>query len=242
MPPPHQPLSLKTTWESYVLFRNRLQNIGPNKTILLVIGALLLVIAIWSTVLVVNYRNNLGLIAFSIDMIPSDSSVKIDKKRVKPKTVHLSPGEHTISIEKDGFKSVHKKIYVSASNNWFFSILQPESEKAKKWYKNNVSVTKMKNAQSDLIESTYNNTVSQNPIIDYLPKTDTYGPYKIDYGFDEDLDRLYLIISLSTPDGRREAIDWIRSLGVDPTSLDIRYADGDVDGFEPPRPIYSDSL
>lgn len=197
---------------------------------------LFLVIAIWSVVSIINSRNNLGLISFSIATLPEDSIIEIDGSRIMSKQTHLTPGIHRINIKRDGFRSFHTDIHVSPSNNWFFTTLQPQSKEAKKWYSDNI--TRITSAQPDLIESTYNNMASENPIVDYLPRTDIYGPYKIDYGFDSNLGHLYILISLSTPDGRQEAINWIRSLGIDPTSLDIRYTEGDVDGYEPPIPVY----
>ena len=52
------------------------------------------------------------------------------------------------------------------------------------------------------------------------------GPFSLDYGTNPHVkNKVFIEVSDSSPEGRVNALHWIRSHGFDPTDLDIRFDD-----------------
>ena len=87
-----------------------------------------------------------------------------------------------------------------------------------------VAVENMSEAQQALSSNDSAGFDDGYPLAGNIPHIDISGPYSIDYGDGAPgATALPLVISDSTPHGRIAAIEWIRSQGVDPTTIDIRY-------------------
>ena len=192
------------------------------------IAILIFVIAMvaFSVPSIYNLITKQDKIAVEISTIPADATVAIDNKK-SSNTVYLEPGSYTFTAIKEGFKRSDQTIIISEDNNQVALRLEPQSDEAKKWYEENVDDLELQKIGSIRIKSTSKSYAEKNPVLDFLPKTDITGPFKIDYGLlGEDTYDAYIIISYSTPDGRKKAFDYIRSNGIDPTTLDIRYKEG----------------
>lgn len=61
------------------------------------------------------------------------------------------------------------------------------------------------------------------PLKDRLPYTDISGPFKINYVGKGTYGEDRIAITNSTPDGRKDALIWLRSKGVDPIDVSIDY-------------------
>jgi hypothetical protein len=62
------------------------------------------------------------------------------------------------------------------------------------------------------------------PLENQLPYTDINGPFKIIYMYKQD--NIDVIgVTNSTPNGRKKAIEWIKSKNIDPSSIIINYLD-----------------
>lgn len=87
-----------------------------------------------------------------------------------------------------------------------------------------VPIENMSEAQQALLANDSAGFDKGYPLAGNIPHVDISGPYSIDYGDGAPgATALPLVISDSTPHGRIAAIEWIRSQGVDPTTIDIRY-------------------
>lgn len=186
-----------------------------------------LAIIIISIPSIYSFINRQGKIKVTIDVIPVDSMIIVDGEK-SSKTTYLNPGLHTFIATKDGFSNYKQTVIISDDNHQVALILEPESDEAKEWYRKNISDSELQKVRSSQIKATTNSAMEKNPILNILPKTDITGPFKIDYSF-SDLDNYdaYITISYSTPDGRKKAFNWIRSNNIDPTTLDIRYKEGE---------------
>lgn len=87
-----------------------------------------------------------------------------------------------------------------------------------------VDFNKLSEAQQTQLINESDGISDARPLAGLIPHIDVAGPYSIEYG-DTAPNQIAasLVISDSSPNGRAGAIQWIRSQGVDPTILDIRY-------------------
>ncbi len=71
-------------------------------------------------------------------------------------------------------------------------------------------------------------TVVGEAILKQLPYTDTSGPYTIDIDYSKNSDNnctSSLVITDSSPQGRMNALHWLRQNGIDPTDVIIEFDD-----------------
>jgi hypothetical protein len=62
------------------------------------------------------------------------------------------------------------------------------------------------------------------PLENQLPYTDINGPFKIIYMYKQDNTDV-IGVTNSTPNGRKKAIEWLKSKNIDPSSIIINYLD-----------------
>jgi hypothetical protein len=165
----------------------------------------------------------------TIEVIPGDAKVEINDTEASAGDNYLSPGKYVIKASSPGFKSDEQTIEVKKSDPPVEVGLIPEpvSAEARKYIEENPDIQRNReriggtNARRQGEE-----TENRNPIIAQLPRIDIIGPYTIDYGPSATREYgIFLEISNSSPDGRKNALKWIREQGQDPTDLEIIYSD-----------------
>lgn len=172
----------------------------------------------------------IGKIPVEVLVNPDGASIYIDNNRATPGIHYLHEGSHTFKAEKAGWTPDEVAVSVTDSTTSVALLPQPESSEAKQQAERDSLIREglsgvAANVRGLGIRNSY-------PILNDLPYSDPSGPYKIDYGFNQDDKKTpYLVVSFSTPNGRSEAIDWLKDNDVDPTSLEIIF-----EGFE--SPIY----
>lgn len=179
---------------------------------------------------IVNYLNTQGKIKVSIQFLPTDAKVYVDGTTITGDTTYLTPGEHTFVASKAGFADDKQVLSISKDINVVGLAPNPQSNEAIQWA-SDPSIQAQREAIGTIAASSRGNTLTtNNPIITQLPYVDISGPFAIDYGYTgAGNTSIYLSIHDSTPHGRQGAIDWIKSQGFDPATLDIRF-----DGFNNP--------
>lgn len=169
--------------------------------------------------------SRIGKQPISIAVFPSNSSVYINNRQYNPGVVYLGSGSYVISAQKSGWSSPNQKITVTNKPVSVVLLLDPISHTAIDWLKGNKEAQVERESLAGVQASLRGlSVVDTNPIIKLLPYTDISGPFGIDYGYiGDDVTKVYLLISYSSPNGRQKAFEWIRSKGYDPTSFTIRY-------------------
>lgn len=164
-----------------------------------------------------------GKVPVNIEVMPEDSIVKVDGVKVS-KTVYLSPGEYSFVAEKAGFEDDKKVVNISSSTKSIQLLPIPVSAEALIWASKNQAQREALGGQA--ASQRGSQIREKNPLLNYLPRIDVAGSFRIDFGYTgkDNLDT-YLIVSSSTPRGRSNAINWIKERGVDPAVLDIRFKD-----------------
>jgi len=198
----------------------------------LVIG---LVAAVLIVIFLFSLIANSGKTAVTVEVIPNDANLTMNGKTVKPGTLRLSPGEYTVEAAKDGFETDTYTVTVGDENLEVGLIPTPVSDEALAWLNENPEIQLRREelggqraAQRGLAFEAETPLLTQLPHNSILPYKGEYGPFSVDYGPSREREfGIFLLISNSSPDGRRNALEWIRDQGYDPTDFEIVYDDFD---------------
>lgn len=189
--------------------------------IALVLFIILVIFSVYTAV------DRIGKEKVSIVVIPADSHIYLNDKKIDSGDIYLTEGTYTFTAKKDGFKSDSQVIKVVKGGVSVGLLPKPESEEAKQWVKNNPTIQMQREGiAGDMAVLRGRYIEDQTPLIKELPYTDINAPFSIDYGASPT--RKYgvvIYISNSTPYGRQAALKWIRQQGVNPSDLEIYYND-----------------
>jgi hypothetical protein len=191
---------------------------------LYVIGAGLVALFIFYQIVVALSRA--GETKVRLVVVPNDSTVSVNNKVVKGRTLYLGQGEYTFSAKKDGWNTDTQSVHVGKEAVQVGLIPDPASEQAQQFLKDNPDVQLQREAVGGLRANTKGEELrGNNPIINSLPYTQESPPFTIDYGLSQERKGdVFLIVSDSSPNGREAAVDWIRQQGLDPTNVDITFS------------------
>ena len=173
-----------------------------------------------------------GKIPVEVLANPENATIFIDNSKTGTGVLYLPAGSHTFRAEKEGWKTAEITTRISDDLSSVALVLDPASEEAIQQAKKE---TRIREGLSGIAANTRGIGIrSSYPILNKLPYSDTSGPFKIDYGFNqEDKETPYLIVSFSTPHGRTKALKWLHDNGTDLTAIEILF-----DGFR--SPIYKE--
>lgn len=79
-----------------------------------------------------------------------------------------------------------------------------------------------KKTKPELIDHGHNH--GESPLVMIMPHTDINGPFTIEYVTTKD-DVDYIKVTDSSPQGRVNALHWLRENGINPTNLNIEFDD-----------------
>jgi len=204
---------------------------ASNRRQLVKIGILLgVIVVLWLGWLVFLKTSHSGKIGVGVEVLPSDSIVKIDGAQISAGTIYTTPGKHVFTAEKSGFKTANVTLTVSSTNKYVGLLPEPQSDEANKWAAQSDVWPKREEIASRRADAAGEETDAQNPLLQYLPYDDISAPFTVDYYFDtKDTTKTYVLIKNSTANGRIRALNWIREKGIDPADLNITF-----DGFQNP--------
>jgi len=164
---------------------------------------------------------------------PSSANILINNKKYTNGTYKIKPGNYTVNITKDNFNTYSSDIILSKNQTTQVYQGLKQSDGSNNWY--------LEHKEDDIIlsaiggkaaDETQQNLASKNPILQYIPYTeDSNGvKYKIDAQITNN-DLEYLIISFNTCSAqsietyKTEALNWIKTKGIDPSIYNIKYSD-----------------
>lgn len=166
----------------------------------------------------------------TVNIVPKDAKITVNGKPAPSNAIYLGPGNYNISGSKTGWKTASQSIKMGKSSIEVFLIPVPESDQAKALASKPNIRRQREEIGSKFANSQGQQTENQNPLITALPYTSVDGPFSIDYGpSTARKNGVIYIISNSSPEGRQNALRWIKEHGQDPTDLQIEY-----DGFVNP--------
>lgn len=168
-----------------------------------------------------------GKTRIKIEVIPSDAKVYINNKEARSDVVHLKPGSYSFKATRKGFLDDYVTLSIGKQPETISLLPTPNSQYAYDWISDNPDIQLDREAIGGKMSQRVGQEVTkQNPIITLLPYSDLMGPFSIDYGASK-LRRngILLDINNSSPQGRLNAMKWIRSQGYDVTDLEIVFSD-----------------
>lgn len=168
-----------------------------------------------------------GKIAVEVIVLPKDSEIFINDKKIKSGTNYISAGEYNFLAKRSGFSDDVRKVTVAEDIETIELIPEPSSDEAFRLIENNPKLQQAREELGGRKASSKGLAASEEtPLIKLLPVTEVVGPFTIDYGPSESrINGSFLEISDSSPKGRVAALNWIRERGSDPTDLEILYTD-----------------
>lgn len=198
-----------------------------NRRTLRLIMALLVLLFIILAYFVVLLVGHHKLSKLSMQVIPTDSQLKLDGKKIQGKTLYVSPGTHTAEASKNGFTADSQTILVTKKGpNNVYLAPTPATTEALQWASNNPALEIQREKYAQIQQNKYQDTLlNKYPFLKYLPIETS--KYVITYGrsvkYPDDPSHLAIFVHADTPGFQGAALDRLNSLGVDTPKQEIIY-------------------
>ena len=193
------------------------------RKIIIVAVVVTAVLIVWFVVVQIS---RIGKIPVTVESSPSNASITIDEKPAHTGINYIAQGSHTFSASKDGYETTDQTVTVDDTNNYIALLPEAISEDAIKEVSSGKESSHAETISGVASGKSGEALNANNPIIGLLPYSDVAGPFKIDFGYNQDNnDKIYLIVSYSTPSGRKNAINWLKKNKLDLTSTEIVFED-----------------
>ncbi len=154
--------------------------------ILRVVGLLIIVLfAVLFALNVHTYVSHRGMVKVEVRVIPSDSTLLLDSKKVKSGSVFMVAGSHKLTASRQYFDSVSKQINTTdlSQSDIIYLLPVPNSQAAKDWLRQHPEVQQQREAEGGRESAEAQKQLAKKyPIISKLPVYNSR--YKIDYALD----------------------------------------------------------
>lgn len=201
--------------------------------VLLVLLALLAIFGLFTAI------SRFGKTKLTVMSVPEDANITINNQPASVGDNYIKPGKYIVKASKKGFASDEVTVNLAKTPSNAYLIPNPVSAEAKQWFKDNPDEQlKREGVAGKRADQENRVVITNNQIVRLLPVTEVeQGPFSLDYGTNPDVkNKVFIEVSDSSPEGRANALHWIRSHGFDPTDLDIRFDDFSNPLIEAPDP------
>lgn len=199
--------------------------IKRKKILVLALISIVLVGGIFLSIFISS--NNTAKIKTTIFIVPSDAKLVLDNGVSISNGINmLTPGNHTITASRTGFKSKTLSLIVQKeSANILASLLDTSSDVGTKYIQDSPGeITKLETLGSQSYSSNSATMGNNYPIITQLP-LDISPEYRIDYGmsikYPNDPSKIALYISADSSPNKHAALQAIYLFGYDPSDYEI---------------------
>lgn len=201
------------------MYLNRRSNMIQRKYIIISVITFIILCCLYF-ILIVYPR--LGKIPVQVLVYPEDAKIFINGKVSSSGTIYMSADTYTFTAKKTGWIDDEVTATISEDLQSIALLPTPTSEEAHTSADTPGAATRREELAGIAANTRGLSIRKKYPIINKIPHSDLTGPFKIDYGFNQD-DRItpYIIVSFATPHGRKEAIKWLKKNGADITATEI---------------------
>lgn len=159
-------------------------------------------------------------------VVPKDAVLFLDGKKVSSKKQQLIAGEHELKALRDGFATGTKTFTATKDEQIVELALDTNSSVGVAYLKNHPKEAYLRESiRAKESDELADKSLKQNPVIELLPFIDR--EWRIDYGrsqkYPDDPTRVAIIITATSPQGKQDALDWLRFKGFNPDELEILY-------------------
>jgi hypothetical protein len=160
-------------------------------------------------------------------VIPRDSVVTVNGQTYTNRTLYLKPGTYTFTARRDGFDDKSRTADISGGHRQISLLAAPNSPTGNEYMNAHPDEERIRETVgSKEANDTGLALQKKTPIIALLPYIDINGPFSLDYGPSQtQKNGSFILVSDSSPEGRVNALKWIKSRGYDPTDLEIHFGD-----------------
>lgn len=187
-------------------------------------------IIIIGLIITVGYFGYIGITRFgkfpvSVKVSPTQARVFIDDKELKSNLIYLKPGGHTFKASFSGFATSTQKINIDKEKDVILS-LDPISDEGRKYLEEHPGEQLYREAAgaADAQQATQE-TAKHSRLVNLLPFDGVV--YLVDYETKKVNGKYQFQVGITadTPADRQSALKWIRSQGVDPSTVKIIFRD-----------------
>lgn len=202
-----------------------MNGLSPQAKLLVVAGILIVGILGLSVASFLRHKDKVGV---KVVVLPADSVLAVDNVPTKAGTIYLTKGKHTLVATRQYFTAVTKTIDFSQydSSKTLYLLPLPDSDKALQYLSQHPEVQAQREAASGDEAAQEQQQLSKNKLIPFLPYTGPASSYVVDYGSSTQKDgisKLTIYIEADTEEAKQDALNWIKSKGVNPGTLTIIY-------------------
>lgn len=171
-----------------------------------------------------------------LDVAPYSAKVLLNGKTISIGSHYLKPGNYTVVASMEGFSTASQTFNISKGKAARIGLLlNPTSQVGYDYLSNHPKEQLHREALGGSNFSRQESSASRKtPLINELPFIDQY--YKIDYGKSRqhptNSSATAIYITLYGPNGKDQALEWIRFKGYDPNKLEIIYLTNEATGVE----------
>lgn len=199
--------------------RQKLIIVGVISAIVLLFG-----ISIWSA-----QKNAKRSATIDVEVVPTESQIQINNKRAKVGKQKIEPGNLTITVSKTGFITETRQVTAKAKVESFIGIsLVPNTAATNDWYVVHPEDAQKAEGISSQNFDVASSALANNPLVKRLPFIGAGFEFRIDYGAPRDPNnpgQPIIYIQAATVSGRQDGLQWIKSFGYDPATMDIVFKD-----------------
>lgn len=187
----------------------------------------LLIVFIIFVIVAVIYLPRVGKVRLEVVVVPEKSTITLNDQPIQAGVHYLDPGIYVLKASYTGYIDDTRTVNLQQEPTYIALLPEANSADAKKFLANNPDIQSQREALAGYNANTQGAELrSSNPVIEKLPYIDPQSLYAIDYGVTDTSPRqLFLVISNSSPEGRQNAITWLKGQNVNINTTDIRYGD-----------------
>ena len=162
----------------------------------------------------------------TVRSIPNDLTLSVDGRQVPANgEIKLKDGEHTFTGERHGFETYSQTVEIRQDSSYKMYLFSNSAE-GREWEKNHPSEQLETEAESGRrFDELGKRLQAKYPILQELPHLG--AGFTIDQGSSQahpgDPEYLAFYVKVYGPDGRKNALIWLKGHGYDPETLELIY-------------------
>jgi len=197
---------------------------NQRKLVILIAAALVTVLGL----AVINFVGRYGKIAVKVVLVPADSTLTIDGKKSRAGTIYFSKKKHTLVAKRQYFTTATKTVDFSSykSSQTLYLTPSPDSQAALNYLTAHPDAQAQRESIAGVRAGVAQQQLSKDKLLTFLPYTAAGFEYVVDYSTDGQPDgsqKVTIYIEANTDQAKQDALAWIKSKKIDPSSLTIVY-------------------
>ncbi len=191
------------------------------KVLLLIISV---VVLIYLGVFIINSSNKTAKIKLLV--VPTQATITINGNSFSNGIINLKPGKYNLKASYSGFKSQQESFNLKPKQSLIVGlVLLPNTPKTANFYKIHLNQEQLSEAVASNLSNQFSQqSVNNEPIIKFLPHNGPNYNYSINYADNpSNPTKPFIQITANNPLSIDAAIEWIRNLGYQISSLNLQF-------------------